>query len=331
MADRRRVLILNRIEQEAIDIIRAASDQLEVVDASDLARAEREGDSAVTPELDAQLAQADVIYALKLPDRLLERSPRLKWLQTISTGVDRIMIPELCRSDVTVTNMSGIHELTIAEFVLMLMLMFVKQAPRSFYQQIEGRWKWFPVDILAGKTIGIVGLGRIGREVARVSQFFDLKVIATRRSAGIGEVEENVDLLLPLAQLHELLSVSDFVVLALPLTDESRGLIGQDELAVMKPSARLINVARGAIIDEPALIRALQEGRIAGAGLDVYLEEPLPPDSPLRRMQNVIFSPHVSGDIAAYDVGAARLFAENLGRFLAGEPLLNIVDKSLGY
>ncbi len=331
MADKTCVLIVNRIEPEAIDIIQAVSDRLEVVDVSDLARAERSGDFSVSDELDAHLARADVIYALKLPGRLLERAPRLKWLQTVSTGVDRILSPELSRSKVVVTNMSGIHEVTIAEFVLMLMLMFVKQVPRSFYQQIEGRWKWFPVDVLAGKTVGIVGLGRIGREVARVSRFFDMKVVATRRSATVGDVEENVDLLLPPARLHELLSLSDFVVLALPLTDDSRGLIGEDELAAVKPSARLINVSRGAIVDEPALIRALDEGRIAGAGLDVYAEEPLPPDSPLRRMQNVIFSPHVSGDIEAYDVGAARLFAENLTRYLSGEQLLNIVDKSHGY
>ncbi len=331
MADKTRVLIVNRIEREAIDIIESVSDQFEVIDASDLARAERNGDSLASDELSSLLAQADIVYALKLPDRLLERAPRLKWLQTISTGVDRILSPELGRSNVVVTNMSGIHELTIAEFVLMLMLMFVKQAPRSFYQQIEGRWKWFPVDVLAGKTIGIVGMGRIGREVARVSRFFDMKVVATRRSAAIGDVEENVDLLLPAARLHELLSLSDFVVLSLPLTEESRGMIGEDELAAMKQSARLINVSRGAIVDEPALIQALQEGRIAGAGLDVYSEEPLPPDSPLRRMPNVIFSPHVSGDIEAYDVGAARLFAENLGRYLSGEPLLNVVDKSRGY
>lgn len=331
MADRIRVVIVNRIEQEAIDIIRAVSDRVEVIDVSELARAERNGDLSASDELDAQLSQADVLYALKLPDRLLDRAPRLKWLQTISTGVDRIMSPELARSDVVVTNMSGIHELTIAEFVLMLMLMFVKQAPRSFYQQIEGRWKWFPVDVLAGKTLGIVGLGRIGREVARVCRFFDMKVVATKRSAAVGDVAENVDLMLPLARLHELLSLSDFVVLALPLTEDSHGLIGEAEIAAMQQSARLINVSRGAIVDEPALIRALQEERIAGAGLDVYAEEPLPPDSLLRRMQNVIFSPHVSGDIEAYDVGAARLFAENLGRFLAGETLLNTVDKSRGY
>ena len=331
MDEKLHVVVVNYIEPEAMDIIRAVSDAIVVTDASALARAERNGDASRGAELDQVLASADVVYALKLPDRFVERAPRMRWLQTISTGVDRILSPELVNSPVTVTNMSGIHEVTIAEFVLMHMLMFVKDAPRSFYQQIEGRFKWFPMDVLTGKTVGIIGLGRIGREVARVVRFFNMKVVATKRTATQGDIEENVDLLLPLAKLHDLLQQSDFVVLALPLTPESRNLIGEPELRAMKPTAKLINVSRGAIVDEPALIRALQEGWIGGAGLDVFVQEPLPADSPLRRMQNVIFSPHVSGNIAEYDVGAARLFAENLRRFLAGEPLLNIVDKERGY
>ena len=267
---------------------------------------------------------------MKLPERFMERATSLKWMQTISTGVDRILNPELVRSPVVVTNMSGIHEVTIGEFVLMLMLMFVKQAPSSFRQQIEGRFKWFPMDVLTDKTVGIVGLGRIGKEVARVVRFFDMKVLATRRTAMDGEVGENVDRVLPLGKLHELLGQSDFVVLALPLTDESRGLIGEAELKAMKPTARLINVSRGGLVDEQPCERR-SEKWIAGAGLDVFRAEPLPADSPLRRMENVIFSPHVSGDIAAYDVGAARMFAENLRRYLEGEPLLNVVDKMRGY
>ncbi len=331
MTDKTRVLVLNRIEPEALDIIRAVSDDVVVTDVADLTRAERDGDYSRSDELDAQFAEADVVYVLKMPERLLERTPRLKWMQTISTGVEKILTPEVVRSEVIVTNMSGIHEVTIAEFVLMLMLMFVKDAPRSFYQQIEGRWKWFPMDVLTDKTVGILGFGRIGREVARVSKYFGMNVVATRRSPVIGEQNGNVDRLLPLSDLHELLSASDFVVLALPLTEESRGLIGAPELKAMKSSARLINVSRGAIVNECELVQALQEGWIGGAGLDVFTEEPLSADSPLRRMRNVIFSPHVSGDIAAYDVGAAKLFAANLQRYLAGEPLLNIVDKSLGY
>ena len=331
MGEKLHVVVVNAIEPEAMDMIRVVSDDILIIDAADLTRAERRGDRSRFTELDQILGVADVVYALKLPERLMERATRLKWIQTISTGVDRILTPDVVNSPVVVTNMSGIHEVTIAEFVLMLMLMFVKDAPRSFHQQIEGRFKWFPMDVLTGKTVGIVGLGRIGRGVARVARFFDMKTVATRRTAAVGDVEENVDLLLPLVRLHELLERSDFVVLALPLTEESRGLIGEAELKAMKPTARLINVSRGALVDEPALIRALQEGRIGGAGLDVFAQEPLPADSPLRRMQNVIFSPHVSGDIAEYDVGASRLFAENLQRYLSGMPLLNVVDKVRGY
>lgn len=331
MAQKRHVVVVNAMEPEAMRMIREVSDDFIVDDVADLTRAERKGDMSRQGELDRALAAAEVVYALKLPERLLQRAPGLKWIQTVSTGVDRILSPELARSPVIVTNMSGIHEVTMGEFVLMLMLMFVKQATRSFYQQIEGRWKWFPMDVLTGKTVGIVGLGRIGREVARVSRFFGMRVVATRRSARQETTAENVDLVLPLSRLHDLLSQSDFVVLALPLTAESRGLIGAGEFAAMKPTARIINVSRGPIIDESALIHALQEGRIAGAGLDVVTVEPLAADSPLRHMTNVIMSPHVSGDIEEYDVGAARLFCENLRRYLAGEPLLNIVDKTLGY
>jgi len=331
VADRTNVVVVNAIDEEALQLIRGVSDRLVVTDASDLTRAERNGDLTRSDELDRVLHDAEVIYALKLPERLLERCPNLKWIQTISTGVERVLDDGVVRSPVVVTNMSGIHEVTIAEFVLMLMLMFVKHAPRSFWQQIEGRWKWFPVGVLTDKTVGIVGLGRIGREVARVVSLFGMRVVATKRSATSAGTADNVDLLLPTAQLDQLLGQSDFVVLALPLTQESRNMIGETELKAMKSTGYLLNISRGAIVDEAVLTRALEEGWIAGAGLDVFAAEPLPADSPLRRMRNVIFSPHVSGDIAEYDVGAAGLFAENLRRYLDGLPLLNVVDKARGY
>ena len=328
---KKQVLVVNSIEPEAMQMIREVSDDIDVIDVADLTRAERKGESSRSAELDKALSTAEIVFALKLPDRLVQRAPNLKWIQTISTGVDRILNPDLVRSPVVITNMSGIHETTMAEFALMLMLMFVKQMPRAFYQQIEGRWKWYPVDVLPGKTAGVVGFGRIGREVARYCRFAGMRVVATHRSAADGDTAENVDLILPLARLHELLAQCDFVVLALPLTAETRNLIGETELAAMKRTARLINVSRGPIVDEAALTRALQEGSIAGAGLDVFAVEPLSPDSPLRHMPNVIMSPHVSGDTGDYDILAARLFAENLRRYLAGEPLLNVVDKALGY
>ncbi len=331
VSDKVDVVVVNRIAREALEALRAADPRLKVIDASDLARLERNGDLSRSNELDEILSLAEVVYALKLPERLLDRAPQLRWIQTISTGVDKILTPELAASRVTVTNMSGIHEMTIAEYVLMVMLMFVKRMPRSFYQQIQGRWKWYPVDVLEGKTVGIIGLGRIGREVARVCKLFNMCVVATRRSAVTGENADNVDTVYSSNALHDLLGESDFVVLALPLTAESERLIGEGELRSMKPSARIINVARGAIIDEPVLVRALQEGWIAGAGLDVYANEPLSPDSPLRHMENVIFTPHVAGDPEQYDTMAAAFFVRNLRRYLDNQPLLNVVDKTRGY
>jgi len=332
MEPKRLVVVTNKIEEEAMDILRrVAPDHLEVVSVADLAREERKGDYSRVSELDTLLSCAEIAYVLKPPDRLLERAPGLKWIQTISTGVERVLNDELVRSDILVTNMSGIHEVTMSEFVLMLMLMFAKGAPTSFYQQIEGRFKWFPMKVLPGSTVGIIGMGRIGKAVARVSRLHGMRVIGTSRSATATDTCDDVDVVLPMSRLYELLEQSDFVVLALPLTGESANLIGEAELKAMKPEGYLINVSRGGIVDEPVLARALEEGWIAGAGLDVFATEPLSPDSPLRHLRTVIFSPHVSGDIAEYDVGAAGLFAENLRRYLANEPLLNVVDKARGY
>ena len=332
MEPKKLVVVTNKIEDEAMNIIRDVSpDHLEVVDVSDLTRAERKGDLSRAEELDALLSRAEIAYTLKLPDRLPERAPAVKWIQTISTGVEKILTDELIRSDVVVTNMSGVHEVTISEFVLMLMLMFMKGAQTSFYQQIEGRFRWFPMKVLPGRTVGIVGLGRIGKDVARVAKLHGLRVVGTSRTATEADSFENVDEVLPLSRLHELLGKSDFVVLALPLTADSANLIGEAELKAMNSEGYLINVSRGAIIDEPVLAKALEEGWIAGAGLDVFATEPLSADSPLRHLRNVIFSPHVSGDIAEYDVGAAGLFADNLRHYLAGEPLHNVVDKARGY
>lgn len=332
MTEKKLVVVTNKIEDEAMKMIcEVAPEQLEVVSVANLTRLERQGDYSRDDELDALLARAEIVYALKLPERLLERAPGLKWIQTISTGVERVLSDDLVRSDVVVTNMSGIHEVTMSEFVLMLMLMFMKGAPTSFYQQIEGRFKWFPMKVLPGRTVGVVGLGRIGKAVARVSKLHGMRVVGTSRTASEGDKYENVDEVVPLSRLQDLLRQSDFVVLSLPLTAESAKLIGEAELKAMNPEGYLINVSRGGIVDEPIMVKALEEGWIAGAGLDVFETEPLTADSPLRHLRNVIFSPHVSGDIAEYDVGAAGLFADNLRRYLAGEPLANIVDKARGY
>jgi D-2-hydroxyacid dehydrogenase (NADP+) len=318
-------------DEETLKRIALAGPGINVVDASELAVAEHRGDANAKGKLDAMLAKAEVIYGIILPQNLVARAPKLKWFQTMSAGVDRFSKMDIWESPVTITNVSGIHTTPIGEFAIEFMLMFAKGAPQCFRMQQKHEWKRFMPAVLRDKTVGIVGLGNIGREIARLSKAFGMKTIATRRSAIKQQRARYVDVLLPAAQLHQLLSESDYVIVATPLTPETRGLIGEKELRAMKPGAYIINIARGGIIDEEALIRALDEKRIAGAGLDVVTSEPLPPDSPLWDYENVILTPHVSGGMEDYIGQATGIFCENLKRYLNGEKLLNVIDKKKGY
>ncbi|HUT67638.1 MAG TPA: D-2-hydroxyacid dehydrogenase [Dehalococcoidales bacterium] len=311
--------------------ISLAGPGINVRDASELAIAELRGDSTAKKKLDPWLAETEVIYGLILPRDLLIRAPRLKWVQTMSAGVDRFARMDIWDSPVTITGVSGIHATSIGEFTLQLMLMFAKRAPECFRMKQNHQWKRFAPSVLRGKTVGIVGLGNIGREVARLSKAFGMKVIATRRSATQAKRARYVDMLYPAGQLKQLLSESDYVVVSTPLTPETRGLIGEKELRSMKPGAYIINIARGGIIDEEALIRALDEKWIAGAGLDVVATEPLPPESRLWEFDNVILSPHIAGGMEDYMERATNIFCENIRRYLNGKKLLNIVDKKRGY
>jgi D-2-hydroxyacid dehydrogenase (NADP+) len=281
--------------------------------------------------VDELLAWAEVMYGFVPPGDIVSRAPNLKWFQTISAGVDRHLGTEIWNSPVTITGVSGIHATPIGEFVLGLMLMFAKRSHLSLRQQLKHEWRRFMPAVLRGKTVGIVGLGNIGREVARLARAFGMKVIANRRSAKKPGHARHVDTLLPAAQLKLLLKESDYVVVATPLTPQTRHLIGRAELAAMKPTAVIINIARGGVIDPDALTEALQNGRIAGAGLDVTSPEPLPPDSPLWDMENVILSPHISGGMEDYLGQATDLFCENLRRYLEGDKLINVIDKAKGY
>jgi phosphoglycerate dehydrogenase-like enzyme len=302
-----------------------------VTDVSELLRLEHDGDAGAGWKLDALLAGAEVIYGFRVPRNVIARAPRLRLVQAMPAGVNRFLDADMRASKVVLTNTSGIHATPIGEFVMALMLMFAKQATACFNSKQEKRWRRLTPVVLRSKTVGVVGLGSIGREVARLARAFGMRVLATRRSARQPGKARNVDLLLPAAQLHQLLADSDFVVLTLPLTRETAGIIGEKELRAMKPSAYLINIARGDVIDEPALIRALEENRIAGAGLDVFTTEPLPPDSRLWELPNVIITPHISGGMEDYNREATALFTANLERYLGGRRLLNVVDKEKGY
>lgn len=325
------VLVTTPIGDELLQHITNVSPRIKLSNVSELVRAEQRGDFARKDELDALLAQAEVIYGLRLPRNVIVRAPKLKWVQVMSAGVDRFLDDEFRQSSVIMTSVSGMHATPIGEIVLELMLMFAKQAPLCFQLKQEKQWKRFMPTVLRSKTVGIVGLGNIGREVARLAKAFSMRVVATRRSAKRVMRAKDVDILLPREQLPRLLSESDFVVLSLPFTSETNKLIGEEELRTMKPTAYLINIARGNIVDEEALIRALDEHWIAGAGLDVFATEPLPADSCLWEFPNVIFSPHIAGGMEDYNIRATELFCKNLRHYLSGENLLNVIDKKKGY
>ena len=275
------------------------------------------------------LREAEILYTAWVPLDLLQRSPKLRWVHLFPHGVDYIQ-GDILEKDVMVTTGQGAHAAPLAEHVMTLVLMLAKQAPRFIRQQGECQWKRFHVIELSRSTLGLVGLGSIGKRVAKHAKSFGMRVIATRRTF-TKESPLEIDELVPRDRLEYLLKESDFVVLALPLTSATRNLIGEKELRMMKPSAFLINISRGGLVDEPALIRALQEKRLTGAGLDVFQVEPLPPESPLWHMDGVIISPHI-GALSPYLVeNANRLFIENLRRYLTGKSLLNVFDWARGY
>ena len=295
--------------------------------------AEDESEEEAKQRLEQILKETEVILSNPVvPESIVGRAPRLKLLQLTSAGVDRLLDSPVVQSHVMVTTASGIHAVPISEYVIGAMLAFAKRFPRAMRSQQEGRWNPYWPEELEEKTVGIMGIGAIGSRVAEIAGALGMRVLAMRRSVesrqrGEGPVSE----VLPPSDLPYLLQESDYVVVAVPLTPESQKMIGEAELRAMKPSAVIVNIARGAVIDEQALIRALREGWIAGAALDVFEREPLTPESPLWGMDNVLLTPHISGGTPRYMERAVDLFCDNLRRYLAGEPLRNVVDPERGY
>jgi phosphoglycerate dehydrogenase-like enzyme len=316
---------------EVLRRIRAVSPRIRVENCSELVGAELSGDRSSKGKLDALLAGAEVLFGLVPPPNITTRAPNLRWFQATSAGVDRLRDTEIWRSPVTITGVSGIHATPIGEFVLGMMLMFAKNMPQSFQMKKERHWQRYVPQTLRGKTVGIVGLGHIGREVARLAKAFGMRVIATRRSAKQAGKARNVDLLLPRRSIRQMLTESDYVTLCVPLTPETEHLIGEAELRAMKPASYIINIGRGGLIDEEALLRALDGAHIAGAGLDVTAVEPLPAESRLWDFKNVILTPHIAGGREDYMLQAVDLFCDNLGRYLAGRKLRNLVSRKKGY
>jgi len=295
---------------------------------------EDESEEDAKRRLDPILRDAEVLLTNPIvPDDIVSRAPTLKWLQLTSAGVDRLLDAPVVRSHVTVTTASGIHAVPISEYVIGAMLAFAKGFPRAIRAQAERAWRPYWPEELEAKTVGVLGMGAIGARVIELSRVLGMRVLALRRSArrrvtGDGSAAEE---LLGPNDLPYLLAQSDYVVVAVPLTAETRGMIGEPELKAMKPTAVIINIARGAVIDEQALVQALREGWIRGAALDVFHQEPLSSESELWALENVMLTPHISGGTPRYMERAVDLFCDNLRRYLAGEPLRNVVDATRGY
>ena len=257
---------------------------------------------------------------------------KLQWIHSGSAGVESLMFPELAQSPVVLTNGRSLYADPLAEFVLFCALFFAKDFARLERNHRERRWqKYYPRELL-GATIGIVGFGGTGRATARRAKALGMRVLALRRRPAAAEGQDDLaDRIVPRDALGELLAESDYVVNALPLTPETAGYFGEATFRLMKTTAVFINVGRGATVDEEALIRALREGWIAGTGLDVFQREPLPTESELYALPNVILSPHCTDMTDEYPRRSARFFLENLKRYLSRQPLLSIVDKELGY
>ena len=258
------------------------------------------------------------------------RCKDVRWVHSRSAGLDKVLFPELVASDVPLTNGSGVFSLSLAEFSLAAILFFAKDFRRMIRNQVAGVWEQFDVEEIAGQTVGIVGYGDIGRAVATRVHAMGMHVLAIKRHAP-ATADTIVDRFYPPEALPAMLAACDYVVVALPLTAETHHMISDAQFAAMKPTAVVINVGRGPVIDEAAIVRALTAKRIKGAGLDVFEHEPLPPGDPMYQLENVLLSPHCADHTAEWLNQAMRFFLEQDRRFLNGEPLKNVVDKKLGY
>jgi phosphoglycerate dehydrogenase-like enzyme len=320
---------------DLLDRLRAVSPRL---------RIERTPPTGAEPDWGA----VEVLYTIaRLPEP--SQAPRLRWVQLHSAGAEQVQGHALVEAGVRFTTASGPAAPTIAEYVFATLLARARHVDRMLEWHARGEWppderRWplFVADELWGKTLGVVGYGSIGRQIARVARAFGMRVLAMQRSqdhrdrgfvlAGSGDPDGSLpERYVTPDRLHDLLADSDVVVIAAPLTPETRRLLDEAALRAMRPTATLVNVARGPIVDEAALVRALREGWIGGAVLDVFAAEPLPPGHPLWQLPNVLVTPHVSAFAPGYDARMTELFAENLRRYLADEPLLNLVEPRAGY
>lgn len=277
-------------------------------------------------EVARHLPEAEVLLAWDFPVKLLPLGRKLRWFQMMGAGVDALTNGVRPPAHVTVTNIKGVFGTAMAEYALTYMLAHSQNLRGVLRRQALREWAPFAPQLLAGKTVGIAGLGSIGQEVARRCAALGMRVIGLKRKPGPVEHVERVYLT---GQMEEFLPQCDFLVLVLPHTDETAGLLTRERLRLLKPSCFLINMGRGTVMREGDLVEALRDGWLAGAALDVFPAEPLPPESPLWSLPNVYITPHIAGINRAEEL--VPVILENLGRYLQGEPLLNQVDLNQGY
>jgi phosphoglycerate dehydrogenase-like enzyme len=279
-------------------------------------------------KVDPFIGSADILitFGAHMADHVLEKGKRLKWIQALGTGVDGIVDRPPLRDGVLVTNMHGLHGDSVPEAAIMLMLALARDLPRALRNQRERNWERYPSRLLKGRTVGIFGVGAIARSLAPKCKAFGMNVIgissAPREMPGLDRVVHR-------DALGEVARELDYLVLLTPYTPETHGIVSANVLAAMKPSACLVNLARGGIVDEEALLRSLSEKRIAGAALDVFAAEPLPPEHPFWSMENVIVTPHLGGFHDRYPEEALPTVEDNLRKFLAGDiaNMANVVKR----
>jgi len=279
---------------------------------------------------------ADVIFNWSGTRELLREvfmmCPRVRWVHTRWAGVDGLLFPELVDSPVPLTNGMGVFSESLGEFAMAGILFFAKDLRRMIRNQIARRWEPFDVEVIAGRTLGMVGYGDIGHAAAARARALGMRVVAVKRHApAAGAADAYAEHIYAPEGIAEMIAASDYVLVAAPLTPETRGLVGEREIAAMKPSGVLINLGRGPVVDEAALVRALFERRIRGAVLDVFDGEPLPEGHPFYRLDNVLLSPHTADHTADWLERAMQFFLDNFARFQRDQPLENLIDKKLGY
>jgi phosphoglycerate dehydrogenase-like enzyme len=286
-------------------------------------------------ELKAAAPRADVLlngaFHPGLFGKVFPLLSKVQWIHNMSAGVEKALTPEVIASSVPMTNGRGVFKSSLAEFVLAAILYFAKDFRRMNRNQVAGKWEQFDTTELKGQTLGVVGYGEIGRESARLAHAIGLNVVAIRRRVELSKDDPILSAVYAPERLHEMLPRCDYLLAAAPHTPETRGLIGEAELNAMKRDAVVINVGRGAVIDEAALIRVLEEKRIKGAALDVFEHEPLAAGHPFYRLENVLLSPHCADHTPGWVELAVNKFVENFQHFWKGEALENVVDKKAGY